>query len=184
MKAIFSVTASAALIAFTLSVGEASPWRTASSASTHAEYTLQQVADQAASIQDAADNLQSLAQTDADIQSHMGGLQSMKDDVNKIGTELRALQAERNTLPEWQTKALDESSVKMSEIASRVEKAILTFNSSRTHLWNTSYQEDLGKVFADAGQVTSLLDNHLKLAVVQQQEHRLENKVGNLANGE
>ncbi len=179
MKSIYSVAASTALMVFALSVGQAAPKPNEASPAAQARISLQQVDVWTASIADRADHLELNA--NMDFRNQIGDLNTIKADVNKIGRELRSLDAQRASLAEWQTGVLDQVMPVMSQIAADVETSILLFNSNENSLWATSYRDEMAKISTNAEKVNQLLNGYLKLASVRQQEQRLEGKVGEVS---
>jgi hypothetical protein len=177
MKSIYAVAATAALTVLTLSVGEAAPKPTSSSA-TQARIALEQIDARADSIVVLSDEMAMAVQQGLDPARHLEDLSALKEDVNRIGIELQSLDAEDVSLAEWETTAVAQVTPIMEEIAATTKKSIEIFNSDRNHLWTTSYPADVAKVYADAKQVKGILDGYLKLASVREEERRLEVKVG------
>ncbi len=181
MKNIYFAAASAALMAFTLSVGEAAPRPKEVVPATQGRTMLEQIDGSSASIADAAYRLAAMAKSQRDPMSHLARLNDIREEVNQIGRELQALDDQRASLTEWEAKALDQALPLMHEIAVNAQKATETYISDRTHLFATSYPPEMLKVSDDATQVKQLLDGYLKLASVRQQEQRLEVKVGEVS---
>jgi hypothetical protein len=174
MKPIYSAAASVALILFSVSAGQAASKAKDDSPSAQARTMLAQVDSWSASIADTADWLSMKAKSQADSQSEQAELANLKDEVNKIGRDLRVLEGEQGDLDKWESSAIDEILPLMQEVAANTEKAIQTFQSDRNHLWATAFPADTAKVFEDAERVKELLDGRLKLAAAHEQEQRLE----------
>jgi hypothetical protein len=175
MKRIYSAAASVALIVFSVSLGQAASKPKDDSPAAEARTMLEQVDSWSASIADAADRLSMETRIPSDSQSDLEGLDILKDNVNKIGRDLRILVAGQEDLDKWESSAVDEILPLMQEVAANTEKAIETFRSDRNHLWTTAFPVETAKVFEDAAKVKALLDGHLKLATVREQEQRIEN---------
>jgi hypothetical protein len=178
MKRIHSVAAAAVLILWSLPPAHGAPKLRDESASTEAKMMFEQIDAWSASIADAAFRLGEMAKSVRDPESHLEGLGVLREDVNKIGGELRSLETKRDSLSAWETKALDQTLPLMQEVADHAEKAIQTFNSDRQRLWTTSYIEDTAQISKDADQVAAMLRDYLKLAKTREKELRLERSLG------
>jgi hypothetical protein len=178
MKRSNTLAASAALILWCLAPSYGAPKSKAESPATEAEATLEQIDNWSAAIADAADYLHDIAQRRLDPQSHLEGLDLLREDINKIGTDLNVLGAERDALAAWEAKALDQIMPLMLDAADNADKAIQTYNSDRARLWATSYADETAKVSKDAGDVTALLRDYLKLKKTQEKELRIEQSLG------
>ncbi len=177
MKTIYSAAASFALVLFSVSLGHAAPKPKDDSPAAQARTMLEQVESWSASIAGTADRLSIKAKSPADPEADLEGLNAIKDDVNKIGRNLRLLEAEQGSLTEWESRALNEIVPLMQEVATNAEKAIQLFDSDRIRLWATSFPEQTTKVFEDAGRVKERLDAYLKLETIREQEQRIESTV-------
>ena len=174
MKAIYSATVSTALALFSASLGQAASKSENDSPTAQARTMLVQVDSWSASLADAADRLSMKAKLKEDPQSQVEDLDILRNDVNRIGRDLRILEAKQGSLAGWESSAVSETVPLMREIAMNTEKAIETFQSDRNHLWTTPYSEETTRVFEDAERVKELLDGHLKLAAIREQEQRIE----------
>jgi len=177
MRTIYSAAVSAALIVFSVSVGQAASKPNNSSPAIQARDMLEQIDSWSASMVRAADWLAVTAWDPRFTASRLERLDILKDDVNKIGRELRVLEAEQASLTAWESKAVDEVLPLMQVTSAYTSGAIQTYSSDRDHLWTTSFPDDTAKIFEDAVRVKELLDGHLKLAAVHEQEQRLESEV-------
>ncbi len=175
MKRIYCAAASVALMMFFLPLGQAASKPMDDSPAVQARTMLQEIDSWSASIADTADRLSMKAKFPADSESDTEALDQLKYDVNKIGRDLRVLQAGQADLDKWESSAVDEILPLMHEVAANTEKAIQTFQTDRSHLWVTAFPEDTAKVFEDAEKVKGLLDGQLKLATAREQEQRTEN---------
>jgi hypothetical protein len=178
MKAIYSATVSDALALFSVSLGQAASKPKDDSPTAQARTMLVQVESWSGSLADTADRLSMKAKLKEDPQGQVYELDVLKNDVNKIGRDLRILEAEQGSLAGWESSAVDETLPLMREIAVNTEKAIQTFQSDRSHLWTTPYSEETTKIFEDAERAKELLDGRLKLAAVREQEQRIEGALG------
>jgi hypothetical protein len=175
MKRIYSAAALVALMVFSVSLGQAASKPTDDSPALQARTMLQEIDSWCANIADTADRLSLKTKIPADTESDVEALVTLKNEVNKIGRDLRVLKFGQSDLDKWESNAVDEILPLMQEVASNAEKAIQTFNSDRNHLWTTAFPVETAKVFEDAERVKELLDGHLKLAKAREEEQRIEN---------
>jgi hypothetical protein len=173
MKTICSAV-SVTLVVLSVSLGQAASKPKDNSPAASAHIVFEQMASWSGSIEEVADQIATAA-TYPDVSGgQLNRLHALKDDVNIIGRELQSLQGEWGTLPEWERRAFDEVLPLMQEIAANTTKEIDDYNSSRHHLWTTSFNQEAAKIFEDAGQAKEALDGYLKLATVREQGLRTE----------
>jgi hypothetical protein len=144
------------------------------------EQTLQEIDALAIQVRDGADKLASIVRTQAGTESQVAQLNDIKEEVNRIGRDLRTLEDERGSLAPWEVKALGQIEPLLVTVAQNANQAIRTFNSERQHLWATSYFDNAQTVSKDAKQVAALLRDYLTLSKDRQEEMRLEQRLGDL----
>lgn len=176
MKRIYSLTASAVVMLWSLAPAHAAP--KPKSPSTEAQSILEQIDASSASIADTAFRLGALVKDNRDPEAQLDGLDEIKTDINKVGSELQSLAAERDSLSAWEGKALDQILPLMHDAADNAEKAIQTYTSDRQRLWATSYVDDTARIYKDANHVATLLRDYLKLAKTREKESRIEQSLG------
>ena len=147
------------------------------SSSNEARTTLEQIDAWAGTIADDAYQLGVMANSERAPESHLEGLAVLREDINRIGVDLQSLDTKRDSLSEWEVKALDQIIPLMQDAADNAEKAIQTYNSDRQRLWATSYVGDTSAISKDASEVATLLRDYLTLAKTQQKELRLEHSL-------
>ena len=125
-----------------------------------------------------ADELAIKAKSPEQADAQFVRLNDLRDDVNRIGKDLRVLEAEKGSLTAWESKTFGEISPLMQEIASNTETAIEIYSSNRNHMWTTAFPDESAKVYEDAARVKEILDNNLKLAKVREEEQNLEHEIG------
>jgi len=149
------------------------------SPSTEAQTIFEHIDAQSATIADTAFKLGEIARNPVERESHIEGLDILREDINKIGSELRSVEAKRDSLSEWEAKALDQIVPLMNDAASNTEKAIDTFDTTPGgFFWSGSYVDDTAKVFKDADKVSTILHDYLKLEKAHEKELRLERRLG------
>lgn len=172
MNRFYSVTAPAVAILWCVGSAFGPPTAKVENSTRDAQAIFSQIGEHSASIADRAYRLSEMAMRDEDSGDHLAGLVSLRRDVNEVSSELRSLEAMRNSLSGWQVRTLDEVLPIMNDAASNTEKALLTFNADRDRLWSTSYPQDTSTVYKDASQVSTLLHDQLKLAKTREEELR------------
>ena len=178
MRPIFTLTVSAALTLWSLVPAQGAPGIKNESPSRQAQKILASVDASSLEIAETAEHLNDEAIRQRDAEAHLEGLQILRTDINKIGDELRALEAERSSLAPWEAKALDEVSPLLHDAAVNADQAIQTYSSERGHLFASSYMEDTEKISRDANKAATLLRNSLKLARTREKESKLEQSLG------
>src|SRR5262245_37286502 len=93
----------------------------AGSPASKAETTLEQIDGLSARLAEQAYNLDVLAQRMLAPESHLEGLDLMKSDINRIGKDLSRLEAQRESLAPWETKALGQILPLMSDAAVKAQ---------------------------------------------------------------
>lgn len=180
MKRVISVNILAALIVASASLLQAAPKLTDQSAA-HARVILERIGALSVSMERNADELAIDARDPAytGSETQLGGLNHLRDDVNAIGRDLRLLEAGEGSLADWERQTFDEILPLMQEIAVNTQKEIQTWDSERVHLWTTAFRDESVKVDADAERVKEIVEAHLKLANMHEQEDRIQAKAGN-----
>jgi outer membrane murein-binding lipoprotein Lpp len=168
----------AAAILWPLAPARCAPKAKAEPLSSQAEVTLREIDSLSSTVAEAAYNLDVLAQRGRDPLTHLDGLDTMKDDINRIGRDLKRLDAERDALAPWEVNALDQILPLMSDAAAKAQDAIEVYNSDRQRLWATSYSADTESVSNDARRVSSLLRDYRKLKQARENEMRIERDLG------
>jgi hypothetical protein len=174
MNRVYSWTASAVLIIWTLAPVEAAPKSKSESPAAEAQAIFEHIDAQSATVADTAFHLSDMPKTERGRGWHLEGLAVLREVVNKIGSELQSLEAERDSLSEWESKALDQVLPLIHAVADDVTEATNNFNSSQPHLWATSYYDDTAKASQQASQVSTILRDYLKLAKNREKETQLE----------
>jgi vacuolar-type H+-ATPase subunit I/STV1 len=129
-------------------------------------------------IEDAAFLVNNQAAHGQEPEGQLADLAVLKDDINKIGSELRTLEAERGSLSEWEAKALDEVTPLYLDAAAKVNDAILTYNQDRQGLFATAYLGDTEQVNKDAQKAATVLHDYLKLAQTRTRVSKIEEGLG------
>lgn len=177
MKTINFAAVSAALVLFSVSVGQAASKPNDNSPATQARTTLERIDSLSASMVKAADWLALTAWDSEYTAARLERLDILKDNVNKIGRELGILEAEQGSLTEWESQTVNQIMPLMKLISAYTTGAIENYSSGPDHLFATSFPAYTTNLFEDAGRVKELLDGHLKLAAVEEREQRLEGEV-------
>jgi len=178
MKQLYSSPALAVLMLWALAPAHGAPKAKSDSPSTRAQAILGSIDAQSASIADTAYQLERLAKDLHPPEAHLDGIDALRAEVNTIGSELQSLEAERDSLAEWEVQALDQILPLMHDVADNTDKAIQTYRSDRGRLWVTPYVGDTARVVQDANEVSTLLRDYLKLAKTREKEARIEQSLG------
>ncbi|MGJ5817583.1 hypothetical protein [Paludibaculum fermentans] len=109
--------------------------------------------------------------------SHLSPLWMLKQDVNAMGKEISALEAERDTLQPWEQQAVDKVVPLLKEAATNTEEAIEYFNTNHNFLWSPQYRGYADKVKQDSDQIARTLKNYLKYEKVQNEEQQLRGTI-------
>ncbi|HWE52605.1 MAG TPA: hypothetical protein VG273_22610 [Bryobacteraceae bacterium] len=174
MKQIAYFTASAAMMAALLTPAFGAPKPGNQSSSISARASIAQMQEQFRNISERAFNLRELAMNDADPARQMAGLRALKDEVNSIGAEVQALDAQSDSLTAWQDKTLHEIRPLLSQVAEDVNKLIQVFNDNRSGLRSHPWLPETAKVSKHAEKLAALLSNKLKLAQDLEKDQQFE----------
>jgi hypothetical protein len=174
MNSIHSAALSFALVLLPLGPARAGSNPGNPSAVIQAKAIFEDIETTSAEISDVAERLEERAQGPGDEQGAIEGLDALKAEVNRIGSDLSTLEAERASLAPWQVEALDRTTSLMLDIAANSDKAIETYNTQRNHLWATAFPVETAKAANEADEVKTLLSGYLKLEKARGQEERLE----------
>src|SRR5262245_26400419 len=111
---------SAALIAAGISVGSAEARMHHNTED--ARQILREIELNAGDVEDQADQLIHVSENlNLSPNSHLERLDAMKKDVNRMGSEMSVLEAERDTLPLWEQTAIDEMQPVLKDAAQNTE---------------------------------------------------------------
>lgn len=177
MKIISSTTVMVALVTCCFSLAQAAP-KSKDDPGAQGRVTLQEVDTLSASMVFTADRLAMGAKDTEQGDAQRDGLSDLKEEVNGIGRDLRALEANEGTLPDWERSALDEVLPLMNEIAAKTEAALQTFHQNRSHMWATAFPAETARIYEEATKVKEIVDGHLKLASLHEREQRIEAALG------
>ena len=176
MNLLFTVTSAAVLMAASVntayaapSTGDLLPAKNAKAA----EASLKLVGQQIAEISDNAFLMnQAIDRTD-DFEFQADRLGYLRDQVNRVGRELALIEANRDSLPQWQTDAVNQIVPAMHEVADEATQATNTFNVDSNRLYASSYGIETKEISDNAGKVAQHLHYDLKLANAEAAEARL-----------
>jgi hypothetical protein len=176
MNRLFTITAATVLMTVSVSVAHAAPDAvdqvSAKDAKT-VESTLKRMEGQAAAISNNALVMnRAIARTD-DYEFQDYHLAHLKDQVNRVGQELAAIEAERASLPEWQRDAVDQITPLMHEVAAEANAAIETYNVDQERLFASDYGVDTKDILVNAQKVSQRLHEDIKLADTKAAEARV-----------
>jgi hypothetical protein len=97
----------------------------------------------------------------------------LRDQVNRVGQELALIEANRDSLPQWQTDVVNQIVPVMHEVADETTQATNTFNADNNKLFASDYGVETRKISDNAGKIAQHLHDDLKLANAEAAEARL-----------
>ncbi len=124
-----------------------------------------------------ADQLNSLVLSGLHWETHALRLNQVRDQVNRIGDRLEALQAMRSCAEPWQREAIDSIVPIAVEVADRTTAAITHLNENRQYLWAPEYVDHLRAIADCVDEMHGLLDNHLKIAEARDKIQTLQDRL-------
>jgi hypothetical protein len=176
MNRLFTITAATVLMTASVSVAHAAPDagnQVSAKDAKAVESTLKRMDGQAAAISNNAFIMNhAIARTD-DYQFQGDQLADLAYQVNRVGQELAAIEAERASLPEWQRDAVDQITPVMREVAAEANAAIETYNVDQNRLFATDYGVDTKDISVNAQKVSQRLHEDVKLADTKAAEARV-----------
>lgn len=124
---------------------------------------------------------------DLDFASHDGRLSwegqaailaRVKDDMNRIGHQVKELEARQNSLATWEREALVQSAPMLRDAADNTDNAIRILNENLAHAWSTpGYTQSLEKVMSDNKQAEKILHDFAKLDKTRHQEQQTRERL-------
>jgi chromosome segregation ATPase len=136
----------------------------------------------AATVETDADELRSfISYARLNPESHLDRLMALKSEVNKMGREIGALEAERDSLPSWEQQAIDKILPLARETAANTQDAILFFNENRNYLWAAEYRDDADHIQQDSEKIAKTLKNYLQYDKTRYREEQLRRGLGALS---
>jgi hypothetical protein len=181
MNRIHAIAASTVMILCSLPMVQGASKPADESSATNGKRMITEIDTLSAVVSDAAFRLNAMAKRNQDSDLQVEGLNTLREDVNKIGSDLRSLQAQRDSLPAWEARAIDDAAPLMHDVANNTEKAISAFNSNPTFLKATSYVENTSRIYEEAHEVGTRLHGDLTLSVVPPSEASSDRRVGGVS---
>ena len=120
-------------------------------------------------------SLHSVALKGQRVEGDFDGLAIIKEDVNKIGNEIGALNAMRDSLVPWEVEALAQTAPLIREVAVNTDKAIQASN--QMFMPSVSYIDNLVNISRNAERVKTVVHDYLKLESVREKELRIEHSL-------
>jgi hypothetical protein len=176
MNRLFTLTSAAVLMAASVNAAYAAPNtedQLSAKDAKAAEASLKLMDQQIAEISDNAFLMnQTIDRTD-DFEFQADRLAHLRDQVNRVGRELTLIEADRDSLPQWQTDAVNQITPAMHEVADEATQATHTFNADSNRVFASGYGIETKEISDNAGKVAQHLHNDLKLANAEAAEARL-----------
>jgi hypothetical protein len=176
MNRLSTITAATVLMTASATVAHAAPnagGQVSEKEAKTVESTLIRMDRQAAAISDNAFVMnRAIARTD-DYEYQDYHLIDLKNQVNRVGQELAAIEAERASLPQWQRDAVDQITPLMHDVAAEANEAIRTYNVDQGRLFASDYGVDTKEISANAQKVSQRLHDDIKLADTKAVEARV-----------
>jgi hypothetical protein len=143
-----------------------------------AKQTLSEIRASAVAVENEADELRmTIARPDASPESSLSRLMMLKDEVNRMGKEFSTLEAERQSLPEWEQQALDKTLPLLQATAAHTEGAIEYYNENRSHMWTDAGRGYTDRIYDESKQIATTLQNYLRYEKALSKEQRLNREV-------
>jgi hypothetical protein len=176
MNRLFTLTSAAVLMAVSVNAAYAAP-NTGDQLSAKdakaAEASLKLMDQQIARISDNAFLMnQAIDRTD-DFEFQSDRLAYLRDQVNRVGQELALIEADRDSLPQWQTDVVNQIAPAMHGVAAEATQATNTFNADNIRLFASDYGIETKEIEDNAGKVAQHLHDDLKLANAEAIEARM-----------
>jgi hypothetical protein len=180
MYRLFTLTSAAVLMAASVNAAYAAP-KTVDQPSAKdakaAEATLKMMDQQIAAIADNAFVMnQTIDRTD-DSEFQADSLADLRDQVNKVGQEIAVIEAERASLPQWQTDAVGQITPVLQDVAAETTQAINTFQADKGRLFASDYATETKQISDNADKVAQHLHDDLKLANAEATEGRVSTAI-------
>jgi len=180
MNRLFTLTSAAVLMAASVNAAYAAPKavdQLSAKDAKAAEATLKMMDQQIAAIADNAFVMnQTIDRTD-DSEFQADSLADLRDQVNKVGQEIAVIEAERASLPQWQTDAVGQITPVLQDVAAETTQAINTFQADKGRLFASDYATETKQISDNADKVAQHLHDDLKLANAEATEGRVSTAI-------
>jgi signal transduction histidine kinase len=178
-----SLIASAALVVMSLATAQAHITPVTFTIADEAQQNLEKLRSASDSVNNDADVLRMAAKNvELSPDGHRSMLAAMRDSINQMGRTISSLQAEHEALPTWEQKAISKAEPLLQNAAENTDKAIDVLNKDENYVWNPAYTASLDKIYQDSKELTTTLDDYLKLAQLRQEERHVEGDLSSTAN--
>ena len=107
-------------------------------------------------------------------QTHSTYLNALRDDINRMGRDLRSLDDRFDSLAPWQKKAVNKVEPMLKDAAANTDHAVDFFNEHRNELWSEDYRGYITSLFDESRQIADTLKDYLKYAKAHNQEQQLK----------
>lgn len=173
MNRIFTTTAAAVLMTVAASAQTGTLNQAATPTTKDAQNTLELIDQQSSRISNNAFLMNQATDWTDNFAYQSDLLGQLRDEVNQVGRELTALQAERQSLAPWEATAVDQVLPAMHSVAMESTEAINTFNANSGRLFASNYAIETDEVSKDADRAQTLLHDDIRLANLRATESRL-----------
>jgi len=140
-----------------------------------AKRTLKKLQVSAAVMEEEADELRAIISSpESDPESSLFRLILIKEQVNRMGKELNSLETGRQSLTDWEQRAVDHALPLLQATAAATQSAIEYYNANRAHLWTEPSRDgSADRIYEESKQLATTLRNYLKSDKLHNQEQRL-----------
>lgn len=111
-------------------------------------------------------------------QTQLWKIDSLKADVNRMGKEIAALEAKRDSLAPWERDTADRVLPLLKEAAANTSKVIAYFNQNRTHLWGPEYSDLAANIQDESMKIEQTLHDYLKYEHLVGEEQAIRAHLG------
>jgi len=152
-------------------------------ASEQARETFRDVEQNAHDIAVQADNLEMITRDSNRLaEGPMAGLDIVREKINNTGKELRVIDSERDSLPAWEQRTLDQVVPLLADAARNETQAIDYFNANRNHPATAEFRAYIEKIHEDGDKAAKVVSDHLKLAKAKDTESKIGQTLNEPAN--
>lgn len=144
---------------------------------TRAEKNLKEMRLSAARVAEVAELLERTTTLSSSPESHQSKMEDVRAGINRMGEEMRDLEADRDALATWEQHAVDDLLPLLRTTALEADNAIRYANQEATRLWRPDNLGFAERIRRDSELMERILGDYLDYNKLREREFRAEQRI-------